>query len=115
AHTIYAGANGGGVWSSSDGGTTWQSTHLSNGIVWSLAVDSAGALYAGTNGAGAQVSRDRGATWTILHTGIDAANKVGYGVWIDPSNGQKMFVSSELGYGMLWSQDGGGSWSVAGQ
>ena len=51
---------------------------------WSLAVDSAGALYAGTNAAGAQVSRDRGATWTILHAGIDAANKNGYGIWIDP-------------------------------
>ncbi len=115
AHTIYAGANGGGVWTSSDGGVTWESTGLSNGMVWSLAVDSAGALYAGTNAAGAQVSRDRGATWTILHAGIDAVNKFGYGIWIDSSNGQKMFVSSEVGYGMLWSEDGGASWSIAGQ
>ncbi len=115
AHTIYAGTNGGGVWTSSDGGVTWQSTGLSNGMVWSLAVNSAGALFAGTNAAGAQVSRDRGATWTILHAGIDAANKFGYGIWIDPNNGQKMFVSSEFGYGMVWSQDGGASWPVAGQ
>jgi uncharacterized protein (TIGR03437 family) len=115
AHTIYAGANGGGLWASSDGGGIWQSTGLSNGMVWSLALDSAGALYAGTNAAGAQVSRDRGATWTVLPVGIDAAHKDGYGIWIDPGNGQKMFVSSELGYGMVWSQDGGASWSVAGQ
>ena len=46
---------------------------------------------------------------------LTAANKFGYGIWIDPSNGQKMFVSSEVGYGMVWSQDGGASWSVAGQ
>ena len=97
AHTIYAGTNGGGVWTSSDGGVTWQSTGLSDGMVLSLAVDSAGALYAGTNFAGGQVSRDLGATWTVLHAGIDGVNKFGYGVWIDPSNGQKMFVGSERG------------------
>jgi photosystem II stability/assembly factor-like uncharacterized protein len=114
AHTIYAGTNGGGVWTSSDGGVTWQSTGLSNGMVWSLALDSAGALYAGTNAAGAQASRDRGATWTMLRAGIDAANKFGNGVWIDPSNSQKIFVSSETPYGMVWSEDGGASWSVAG-
>jgi uncharacterized protein (TIGR03437 family) len=50
-----------------------------------------------------------------LNTGIDASNKFGYGIWIDPSNGRKMFVSSELGYGAVWSQDGGESWSLAGQ
>ena len=115
AHTIYAGTNGGGVWTSSDGGVTWQPTRISNGMVWSLAVDSAGVLYAGTNAAGAQASRDRGATWTILHASIEAANKFSYGIWVDPNNGQKMFVSSEDGYGMVWSQDGGTSWPVAGQ
>jgi uncharacterized protein (TIGR03437 family) len=115
APTIYAGTNGGGVWTSSDGGVSWQSTGISNGMVWSLALDSAGALYAGTNAVGAQVSRDRGATWTVLQTGIDGANKFAYGVWIDPGNGRKILVSSELGYGAVWSQDGGASWSIAGQ
>jgi uncharacterized protein (TIGR03437 family) len=115
AHTIYAGTNGGGVWTSSDAGITWHSTGLANGMVWSLAMDSAGALYGGTNAAGAQVSRDRGATWTLLHAGIDAVNKPGYGIWIHPANGQKIFVSSELGYGMVGSQDGGATWSATGQ
>ena len=115
AHTIYAGTNGSGVWTSSDGGASWQPTGISSGMVWSLALDSAGALYAGTNAAGAQISRNRGASWTVLHTGIDAANKFGYGIWIDPGNSRKMLVSSELGYGAVWSQDGGASWSIAGQ
>src|SRR5262249_32369540 len=113
-HTIYAGTNGGGVWTSTDGGITWQSTSLSNGLVFSLAVDPAGLVYAGTNSAGAQASRDLGATWTVLRAGIDHVNKSGYGVWIDPSNDLKIFVSSEFGYGTVWSQDGGASWSVAG-
>ncbi len=115
ARAIYAGTNGGGIWTSSDGGVSWLSTSLSNGMVWSLAMDSKGVLYAGTNAAGAQVSSNRGATWTTLPTGVDGVNKLGYGVWIDPKgNDQTMLSSSELGYGMVWSQDGGASWSVAG-
>ena len=91
AHIIYAGTNGGGVWTSADGGATWKSTGLANGMMLSLAVDSAGALYAGTNSAGAQVSHDHGVSWTVLNTGVDGVNKDGYGVWIDPRNGQKIF------------------------
>lgn len=114
-HTIYAGTNGGGVWTSSDGGATWQSTGLCSSMVLSLAVDSAGVLYAGTNSAGAQASRDLGATWTALDAGIDGVNEFGYGVWIDPSNSQKILVGNEAFYGLVWSQDGGATWSVAGQ
>ena len=46
-------AKGGGIWRSSDDGTSWQSTGLSSGTVLSLAIDTAGALYAGTSSAGA--------------------------------------------------------------
>src|SRR5947209_7420697 len=52
AHIVYAGTNGGGVWTSADGGASWKSTRLANGMVLSLAADSSGALYAGTNSAG---------------------------------------------------------------
>ena len=69
---------------------------LANGMVLSLALDSAGALYAGTNSAGAQVSRDHGATWTVLNAGMDRVNKFGYGLWIDPRNDQKIFVGNEV-------------------
>jgi hypothetical protein len=96
-HTIYAGTNSGGVWTSTDGGVTWQSTGLSTGTVSSLAVDSAGLVYAGTNSAGAQASRDRGATWTILRAGIDGVNKFGVGVWIDPSNDPKILSAAHSG------------------
>jgi photosystem II stability/assembly factor-like uncharacterized protein len=115
SHRIYAGTNGGGVWISCDGGVTWQSTSLSNGMVFSLAVDSAGVLYAGTNAAGAQASGDHGTTWSVLDTGSDGVSKFAYGIWISPNDGRKIFVSSELGYGMVWSGDGGASWSGAGR
>jgi uncharacterized protein (TIGR03437 family) len=78
-------------------------------------MSSAGLLYAGTSSAGGQVSPDGGATWTLLRAGIEDANRFGYGVWIDPGNGAKIFFSSEFGYGMQWSQDGGSTWSEAGQ
>ena len=78
----------------------WQSTSLANGMVFSLGVDSAGVLFAGTNAAGAQVSTDHGTTWSVLQAGIEGANKFGYGVWINPNDGRKIFVSSEFGYGM---------------
>lgn len=101
AHMVYAGTNGGGLWASSDEGATWESTGLSNGIVLSLMVDSARVLFAGTNCDGAQVSRDHGETWTVLDIGIDSASKFAYGIWIDPSNGQKIFASSPAGYGVV--------------
>jgi len=118
AHMVYAGTNGGGSWTSADGGATWQSTQrssLSNSMVLSLAVDPAGMLYAGTNSVGAQVSRDHGATWTTVNAGLDTVNKFAYGLWIDPSNGKKILVGNEAMYGLIGSQDGGATWSVAGQ
>jgi photosystem II stability/assembly factor-like uncharacterized protein len=77
--------------------------------------DSAGVLWAGTNAAGAQVSRDHGETWAVLDIGIASASKFAYGIWIDPGNGQKIFASSPAGYGLVWSQDGGATWSAVAQ
>jgi len=112
AHIVYAGTTAGGVWSSSDGGVTWKPTGLSSGMALALAFDSAGALYAGTSSVGAQISHDHGATWTVLNTGVDRVNKLGYGIWIDPKNNQKIFVGDEGMYGLVWSQDGGATWSA---
>jgi hypothetical protein len=112
-HIVYAGTNGGGVWTSDGGGT--RSTSVADGMVLSLAVDSAGAVYAGTNFAGAKVSHDHGATWTTLNTGVDRENKSGYGIWVDPKDNQKMFLGNEAQWGLVWSQDGGAGWSAAGQ
>lgn len=114
-HIAYAGTNGGGVRASSDGGQTWKPTGLSTGMMLALASDSTGALYAGTSAAGAQISQDRGATWTSLNTGVDMVNKFGYGIWIDPKDNRKIFVGDEGMYGLVWSQDGGATWSAAPQ
>jgi uncharacterized protein (TIGR03437 family) len=114
SHIVYAGTNGGGVGTSADGGATWKSSGLANGMVLSLAVDSSSALYAATSSAGAQFSHDHGVTWTLLNTGVDRLNKFGYGIWIDPRNNQKIIVGNEAMWGLVWSQDGGATWSAAG-
>src|SRR6185503_9615918 len=86
---------------------------FSSGTVLSLATDSSG-VYASTSSAGAQVSRDHGVTWSTLDAGIAGTSKFAYGLWIDPSDAQKIFVSSLTHYGLIWSQDGGATWSAAG-
>jgi photosystem II stability/assembly factor-like uncharacterized protein len=116
AHTIYAGTNGGGIWTSSDDGDTWNSTGPPNNLIRSLAVDpAAGTVFAGTNWAGVLASSDLGATWSVLDTGIDRASKPGYGLWIDPHNSQNILLGFEGALGLVGTQDGGASWSVAGQ
>ena len=116
AHTIYAGTNGGGVWTSPDDGDTWKSAGPPNNVVRALAVDpAAGTVFAGTNWAGVLASADLGATWTVLDTGIDRANKPGYGMWIDPRNNQNILMGFEGVVGLMGTQDGGVTWSAAGQ
>src|SRR5260370_5556704 len=88
ANTIYIGAAGGGVWKTTDGGTTWspltdnQAT-LSMGAI-ALAPSNPNILYAGTGepdnigdsyyGRGILKSTDAGATWTLL-TGNAGVNE----------------------------------------
>jgi photosystem II stability/assembly factor-like uncharacterized protein len=83
ANTIYVAAAGGGVWKTTDGGTTWvpltdnQAT-LSMGAI-ALAPSNPNVIYAGTGeannagsnyGRGILVSIDGGATWTMTGTSV---------------------------------------------
>lgn len=114
SNVVYAGTNGGGIWRSADMGSSWQPTGFSNGTVLSLAMDSAGALYASTSSEGAQVTHDGGVTWSAMDAGLAGSTKFAYGIWLDASDGQKIFASSPSEYGLIWSQDGGETWSPAG-
>lgn len=63
---IYAGTQGNGVFSSSDGGKSWQPAGLSGHKVKAISVSRAepGTIYAGTKPAYLYVSRDAGEHWT---------------------------------------------------
>ena len=69
--TLFAGTYGGGVYTSTDSGTTWTAcpnTNLGNLNVLSLVSNSTGGLYAGTE-AGVYTSGDCN-TWTAINGGL---------------------------------------------
>jgi photosystem II stability/assembly factor-like uncharacterized protein len=67
---IFAGTDGGGVFRSTDNGSTWTQTGLKNIEVRSLAINSAGHLFAGTIGGGVYRSTDNGKNWIEVNNGL---------------------------------------------
>ena len=127
--TFYLGATGGGVWKTTDYGTSWK--NVSDGY---FATPSIGAItmsqsnpeivYAGTGsdgirsnviaGKGMYGTKDGGKTWQFL--GLEKTGQIG-AVEIDPSNDQIIYVAA-IGQafepnedrGIYKSTDGGQSW-----
>ena len=60
----------GGVFRSTDDGTTWRQTGLVHISVLSLAVDHGGTVYAGTGSEGIFKSTNQGTTWTQVNNGL---------------------------------------------
>lgn len=108
---IIVGSQTGGVWKSTDGGSTWSvlTDNLSNIVVYSLAIDptNANIYYWGTSSGIIFKSIDAGATWNQLaDIGDGTVNKI----LIDPSNTSKMYCSAQNG-GIFKSTDTGVNWS----
>jgi uncharacterized protein (TIGR03437 family) len=121
-NTLYAGAAEGGVWKSTDGGTTWKALtdaqpSMANGAI-ALDPSNPDTVYVGTGeenfaidsyyGAGILKSTDAGATWTntvgpFLHAYIG-------GMAVSPTNSQVLLCSSDMG---IWqSTDGAATWTL---
>src|SRR5579884_651072 len=122
---FYFGAVDGGVWRSTDYGTTWQPIfdHEDTGSIGALAVAASNPdiLYAGSGeglhrpdlstGDGIYKSTDGGRTWT--HLGLRDAQQIG-AIAVDPGNPNRLFVAA-LGHpygpnaerGVYRSTDGG--------
>jgi hypothetical protein len=139
--TMYAGAVGGGLWKSLDGGNTWaQLASLTSCLAVScIAQDANGTIYFGTGEGLAEpsgTSRNSGQVGNGLHMlyGADQdsvlpstiptsiSNSVGWcminRIAIDPNNPQNIYVATS-GYnnapcGLEWSQDGGMTWTLIG-
>ncbi len=129
--TVYVGAASGGLWKSTDGGTTfaysWQrDLPQSTGAV---AVSSTGVIYVGTGegapgsasysfpGNGIYRSTDAGATWQ--HLGLDGTDRIGR-ISVDPTNPNRIFVAAagklyQSGgtRGIYATTDGGTTWRQA--
>ncbi len=114
---VYAGTLLGGVFKSSDRGSTWRAVNngLSNLWIDSLAIDAlGGAVYAGSHGSGVYKSVDGGETWAAVNNGI-AANAVVYTLAVSPSSPGVVFAGTRIDgtfyTGILYrSLNGGASW-----
>src|SRR3954447_1260098 len=127
-NTIYVASAGGGVWKSTDAGSTfapaWPNDYPQ--AIGSLARGSDGTLWAGTGeanasgggityvGDGVYKSTDGGATWT--NTGLAGAGMIGR-IAVDPTNPDRVFVAASGSIyspggkrGLYRTVDGGAHW-----
>ena len=127
--TFYMGTSGGGVWKTTDAGTTW--TNISDGhfqcsSIGSIAVADSdpNVIYVGTGetnlrgdvqtGVGAYKSEDAGKTWR--HIGLEDSGQIGK-IRVHPRNPDLVYAAV-LGHafgpneerGIYRSKDGGGTW-----
>lgn len=127
-NTIYAGAANGGIFKTTDGGTTWNpifddQAYLAIGAL-TIDPNNANVIYAGTGdrnfgggshlGNGIYKSTDQGITWT--QSGLTDASIV-TDIVIDPSNSQRIFAGTlgnvfvkDNNRGVYKSLDGGSTW-----
>jgi ELWxxDGT repeat protein/autotransporter-associated beta strand protein len=132
ANVIYVGAAGGGVWKTTDGGTTWtpltdaQST-LNIGSL-AIAPTNTSIIYAGTGdstastqsfyGKGVLKSTDGGATWTLLGNSSFNRRTISR-IIVDPTNANTVYAAvpggsanGQSGSTGIWkSTDGGTTWT----
>ena len=129
-HTFYMGSTGGGVWKTTDYGTTWHSVSdgqgfksLSMGAI-RVAPSDTNVVYAGTGtdgirsnviaGKGMYKSTDAGATWEFI--GLEEAGQIG-NLAVHPEDPDRVFAAalgSPFGRneqrGIFRSTDGGDTW-----
>jgi photosystem II stability/assembly factor-like uncharacterized protein len=131
-HTFYMGSSGGGVWKTTDGGTTWKNVsdgYFTSGTIGAIAVapSDPNVIYVGTgehcvrietfaSGDGMYKSTDGGKTWS--HIGLKTSRQIA-SVKIDPRNPEIVYVAvqgSPWGpqddRGVYKSTDGGKTWAL---
>ena len=122
---MYAAAVAGGIWKTTNGGTTWAPLNdfLANIAVTCMAIDPSNRniLYAGTGegffnadgvrGAGIFKTTDAGVTWTRLPATINNADFFFVNdIVVSPANSQHIYTATRSG--VFRSLDGGNSWTL---
>jgi predicted RNA-binding protein with TRAM domain len=122
ANTIYVGAPAGGVWKSTDGGSSWTKgiTGLTRLGVSSIVIHPSdpNTIYIGTgdrdggdvSGYGVWRSTDGGLTWSSFHSGMPDITVAE--IIMDPSDADKMYAACFNGY-IYRTTNGGSSWSAS--
>ena len=129
-YTFYMGATGGGVWKTTDAGTTWQ--NISDGYfnttgigAITVAPSDQNVVYVGTgespvrgvktsHGDGVYKSTDAGETWT--HMGLEPTRHISR-IIVDPNDPDRVYVAAQgnpwgpnAERGIYLSEDGGETW-----
>jgi photosystem II stability/assembly factor-like uncharacterized protein len=121
---MFAAAVGGGVWKSTNGGTSW--TVLTDLLIPNIAVtalafqpNNTQVLYAGTGegyfngdairGAGIFISPDGGTTWTQLASTNNTNFQYVQDIVVSPRNTQRIYATTRAG--LYRSNDGGATWT----
>ncbi len=106
---IFAGA-GGGVFISTDNGSTWTYSGLANPGISSLVISPDGKnIFVGVWSSGVYLSTNNGSSWLQVNNGLP--NTVVYVLTISP-NGSNIFVGTASG--VFLSTNNGSSWSMVG-
>ncbi|MFN3848045.1 MAG: 3-coathanger stack domain-containing protein [Spirosomataceae bacterium] len=109
-NVIYVSSPGGGIWKTTNAGTTWTPLVDANSSymnVYNLCLDpsNANTIYAAATGFGVIKSTDAGVTWAATGTSTFSPLKV----LVHPTNSNKVFVTSSSG--IYESSNGGTSWT----
>jgi hypothetical protein len=111
---VYAGAWGGGVFKSSDGGDSWDAVNsgLDSLLVYTLAVhpNNPQVVYAGTGDAGVFKTGSGGSSWQAMNQGLDSLEIRALSV--DPTNPATVYAGT-ADMGVYQSVNGGQSWEQA--
>jgi photosystem II stability/assembly factor-like uncharacterized protein len=121
---IYAGGANGGIWKSSNNGTTWTPTsdQADSMAIGAIAIDPANnqIIYAGTGeanqsadsyyGSGVLKSTNGGSTWTLNGGAFfGTRNSTINRIFVDPNNSTIVYAASSLGF--IRSTDSGVTWA----
>ena len=129
SNVVYSGSVSGGIWKSTNGGTTWTplTDTTANLIIGCIAIDptNTNIIYAGTGegyynvdalrGVGILKSTDAGASWTVLKNFINSSGSNYYyfinKIVIAPNNPNTLFAALSAYDAGIWkSTDAGASW-----
>ena len=111
---IYIGSPGGGVWKTTNGGSTWAS--LTDNLplldIYSIEIDpvNTNIVYIGTNGGGILKSTNGGSSFSAATLGISAASTIRC-IRVDPSNNSIVLAATSSG--VYRSANGGSNWVAA--